>query len=845
MSDFSVNFPSRQPEVPREDASHPPTLTPAQLQAASEAISQTGALFPLDEEALLRMITHAPEAIPQVVQTRSLSASIRFRLAQCLAIKNPRLLVTHLQDFRIEDEAQRLELVLQVAKSTKATFPYTALESWDLQPHNRLQLAFHLAKLSPISLASHIHLFKIPEDKDRIQLALRILRAQPSAVLEHLSKFDLQPPPVVIQLLSYTRSFIRTCCTKYQQTRAQIDFIQHQQRLFEYFLDLSEPELEEIWGHLQNPEKKEIFEAYTTSLIEARQVYPNPPIFLLLAHPTCLTYFNTVRTQRLYFATFYLIFSFMEALKAPDLPVLEAMLPTIDPSLTSSHPLQAVTSQLCNKIERQKDAAKVQFLLHTLRQIFSSTGLSLLHQWQFLALINKEGAFSALHPQAAATLPAISRAQGFSKMLRYCSYIRVLCLLDLQSHLVSKQSADSRIDLSVETLQSLLAFCIPMIFNLEATPSNCKAVQDHILSLPHYEDLIVYTLSLQEAQEEETLKALHLFVKNLLTQAYPQARYEPKISPHLKRLATQAPSIYMQWQQGSSYHFQDLAHHLPKTQQSPHFLALLQDKICRHKHLQQEQIPLLWTYLKDPTQYETLLSQCSADANKDTSLKLQVACMELTRQHATTVEARISQLGHIQTLILSFDNDSDQASWNPFLTDIKDLISSLQTVRNLQSDAYKDWSVVNTDDPWTLCRAPTVIGGSCQDIYATTEYNKCLLALPMDGKNRLLAVMDPQGNMKARATLKLMLDAHDHPVLFMEPIYPSTAKPEWSYALKHMAQLCAKNMDISLWTTEPSTHHVPHTLISKGSPAPFEYIDASEDGVCEKGIFSFQAYRME
>jgi hypothetical protein len=72
----------------------------------------------------------------------------------------------------------------------------------------------------------------------------------------------------------------------------------------------------------------------------------------------------------------------------------------------------------------------------------------------------------------------------------------------------------------------------------------------------------------------------------------------------------------------------------------------------------------------------------------------------------------------------------------------------------------------------------------------------------------------------------------------MEKVYGSV-DPQVKNALKTMAKIRARELGLRLYS---GTGMGPEmTLESLGSPAPYEYVDATHLGVKENGIFSFKA----
>lgn len=156
-------------------------------------------------------------------------------------------------------------------------------------------------------------------------------------------------------------------------------------------------------------------------------------------------------------------------------------------------------------------------------------------------------------------------------------------------------------------------------------------------------------------------------------------------------------------------------------------------------------------------------------------------------------------------------------------------------------DEYAGWTIEDTDDFGDLFLCGTEILGSCQHIQGDPESSKCLLAYVEDGKNRLLAIKDSTGTIKARAILRLLWDPkNQQPVLFLERIYPNKVSRKFEETLVNLAKNRSETLGLDLLSKDLRTGKpYPGTIMSEGSIAPYEYVDAG-DGIYEDGIFSIE-----
>lgn len=155
---------------------------------------------------------------------------------------------------------------------------------------------------------------------------------------------------------------------------------------------------------------------------------------------------------------------------------------------------------------------------------------------------------------------------------------------------------------------------------------------------------------------------------------------------------------------------------------------------------------------------------------------------------------------------------------------------------------HKKYHILNTDDPEDLFLSGTDIEGSCQNIRASTDYNKCLLAYTNDGRNRMIAIKDPAtGRIKARTIFRLLWHSElQRPVLHIELVYPKSGLQKdfksalWDYAVEEAKRLkCPLYCSTDLPNTEKCEGQ---SLVSMKGRAPFEYVDAGS-GIRENGEY--------
>ena len=211
------------------------------------------------------------------------------------------------------------------------------------------------------------------------------------------------------------------------------------------------------------------------------------------------------------------------------------------------------------------------------------------------------------------------------------------------------------------------------------------------------------------------------------------------------------------------------------------------------------------------------------DAEQQRLLLLQKDLIDLYRYEKAPLSQHLNQLIKIQGKL--------GQSQEEFVNDVKGLVKALQK----QKQSFEGYTITNTDrfDHMLLCG--TQVQGSCQRIDGDPNLNKCLLAYCLDGKNRLIAIKDKEGNIVARSILRLLWDKqNDCPALMQERVYSNIPDESLTRALNNFALAEAERLGINLYTSEGKGSV---SLESFGSVAPWEYVD-SAGGVHDAGKFT-------
>jgi hypothetical protein len=135
--------------------------------------------------------------------------------------------------------------------------------------------------------------------------------------------------------------------------------------------------------------------------------------------------------------------------------------------------------------------------------------------------------------------------------------------------------------------------------------------------------------------------------------------------------------------------------------------------------------------------------------------------------------------------------------------------------------------IVDTDDPCDMLLMGTEVDGSCLSVAGSPVNSKGLVGTILDGKNRMIALKDPEtGVIKGRMTLRLMKE-RSKPALFLEKYYPKTLGKRQAEMLISFAKERATSLGLPLYTGLNLGEKVDVKLTSSGGRGAYQYVDAT------------------
>lgn len=273
------------------------------------------------------------------------------------------------------------------------------------------------------------------------------------------------------------------------------------------------------------------------------------------------------------------------------------------------------------------------------------------------------------------------------------------------------------------------------------------------------------------------------FLNSVLTQTFDTVRYSTKDHPHLEWIKTHYPVIYEGWQTA------DIKTSLPSTGTASlvtlkDVQALFENAITQ-EHMGPFEIPCTLEIARN--EVEVLIFQVLNEAPN--------------LEHIKALEGVLNHL----------------PSPPEILNDIQGLIHSMEPANISRSNLF----VLDSADPTDLFLCGTEVDMSCQRVDAPAKLSQCLLAYVLDGKNRLIVVIDASGKIVARCIFRLLLDNKGRPALYLEPIYGQRVS-EIEQAILDKAKQRARTLGVPLYTSGEA-----EVLYSKSSSMPYEYSDTS------------------
>lgn len=347
------------------------------------------------------------------------------------------------------------------------------------------------------------------------------------------------------------------------------------------------------------------------------------------------------------------------------------------------------------------------------------------------------------------------------------------------------------------------------------------------------EAIITYAAKIKSLGDDEALNYLGNVVTLILNNEFLPNRYATANNQHLSKLEEASPGILEAWQKPAVY--QSKAE--TKTSDVSGWLT---GKLSNSDNLAVLNIgtkPLKPTFLinflstDDAAKREQFKTECLNEwerikkgkkSEEKDSINLQQLCFQA--MIAPTTER---QIGALNALSKALPSDS------PLNKEVQKQISVL-----IEMKMNPKIIVVDTDNPIDILLSGTEVPRSCLNVNGNPQFNKGLLGY-FDGKNRLLAVKNENGEITARCLVRILWDG-EKPVLYREKIYPwdPPASKEQENALNALALQKAKDLNLSIVESNTKGSNKPVSdkpLVSFSGTAPWEYCDGLQvEQICQR-----------
>lgn len=442
-----------------------------------------------------------------------------------------------------------------------------------------------------------------------------------------------------------------------------------------------------------------------------------------------------------------------------------------------------------------------------------------------------------------------------------------------QSEMQSKKESDSKMATQLNQEPLNLSRTLSQIFtkfiNLESLANFQECYNKTIAVSRNPMALLIYSAkvgSLPLLEKEATIKTLKKFTEVVLRGTYKEWRYTFTNDSHLGIVFHNRTKLFEEWKKGESITLGEFCklsaaegnakEENASSSRSVDVAMYVQPSITQH--IAPGTFKSLEICLNDPSkckeersklghlQHNNKLPQkAKFDSTTKTAfmLKLEVAYINLIDCKSVADQIRCAEKIH-HLLIEIYGSQKE------VVNDMETLLQQLTFNNNIKNyeEVEKNYTVHDTDDWQDMLLCGTEVAGSCLRISGTVSYTKTLAAYLADGKIRAIVVKDSTGKIVARRIMRLLWDdVSKTPVLFQERLYQNPDIPAQAIkAIDWMFKRRATRFQIPLVCSNASAPKsyspYPNKLNSYGTPAPFEYVDATMNSrTIHDGPFAIEA----
>lgn len=337
------------------------------------------------------------------------------------------------------------------------------------------------------------------------------------------------------------------------------------------------------------------------------------------------------------------------------------------------------------------------------------------------------------------------------------------------------QNDTSSIDLSVLqqlSIEDALYKIAMLTLNFELDETKYKYFFENILSKHGSSALFLYKAELSTWQNQKSLTLFGNFIQAVLTpNASDFYKLKYTTNPHIQTIAEHSP-ILPRWQTNYviNLHKFNQEFCISNTQVDNIKLnEFLKDRVVGHQHLPKQDYAIVYKFMSAtaPEQQEILVqSKSLADTPSNNFIK---AILELYNNATANINDKYNSILNALGFRVQVELENDLFYLKSYY---HGLINPGSNIKNLH-----DYSLVFTDNYWTLLRVGSDVSGSCQRLENGSE---CLLAFVIAPHVKVIAILAPDKSILMRAMLRLCFDpVTKQPVVHLERIYSANACPQF------------------------------------------------------------------
>ena len=350
--------------------------------------------------------------------------------------------------------------------------------------------------------------------------------------------------------------------------------------------------------------------------------------------------------------------------------------------------------------------------------------------------------------------------------------------------------------------------------------------------------IFTYASKINQLNTAYKPKAIQLYKEALsfvLEGTFSQKRYQTETNPHLAEINQNYPLVYQKWQQPIELDAKEIEVANFKNSAEPISVAIIKTlkEAIAQEHLggnmQAVLFPVISRFCKDNGDPKPLFDEVIKQL-------IPLSDRRLTKEEAPVKNRLLIERSLLKLFIQPEDMDVQlkqiKGLLNSNMEFYQDIEGALNRIKAAAAEKRKqDIKVIDTDDPNHILLMGTEVYNSCQRVNGSPDHNKCLLGFFLDGKHRLGLVCNAQGKILARSVFRLLIDSLGQPVLYQEVAYLGDQCDNSIGLLRRLAIKKALNIGVPLAAGKSDSEskealQYPHSLLAKGKPVPFEYVDA-------------------